>query len=102
MEDILPVKVHCFTGSVNFIQFYNGFIWSDDSKARVKPLLDNYNTYVNACCNKNTWLKILNTVYEDFVVNTAKYPPLIAEIKDKAAVDKIIFMDGERILAELT
>lgn len=94
------IKIHCFTGAVNFVEFCNGFDWGQFAPL-IKPLQENLKTYQSACCNKNTWFKILETLYADFIANNAQNTVLWNNIKEKTATEKLMMLNskGEILLS---
>lgn len=94
------VKIHCFTGSVNFMQFYSGQPdWPDATQELVRNLNNQYKTYLGACCNKKTWLKLLNEAYCNFISENKENQDLWATIKSKTKTEKLMFLsDNKEIL----
>lgn len=101
--ETIPIKCHAFTSAENFAQF-NANYWAQYPDS-VRELLVNYQnqykTYVNACCNKQTWLKMLVAAYSDFLKNNAHKPEFAAIIKDITKCDKIMFFQENNLIAEL-
>ena len=91
-----PLKIYCFTGAVNFMEFCSG-LENNEFNTFISPLQDQYKTYVNACCNKATWLKLLKTGYSDFL-NNNKNNPLWAIIKERVNSDKLMFLENDKEL----
>jgi hypothetical protein len=102
MEPTL-IKCHAFTSAENFAQF-NANYWLSYPKS-VQDLLTNYQnqykTYVNACCNKQTWLKMLISAYIDFLKNNSQNPEFSATIKGETKCDKIMFFQVEKLIVEI-
>lgn len=94
-----PVSIHCFPGAVNFVEFCNGFDWGEFSPL-MKPLQENLKTYKAVCCNHNTWLKILEALYADFIKNNAQNIILWNNIKEKTTTEKLLLLNikGETLL----
>lgn len=90
----VPVSIHCFSGAVNFVEFCNGFDWGDLSPL-IKPLQEGFKTYQSACCNKNTWHNILESLYADFLKNNAQNQLLVNNIKGKTKTEKLMFMNAK-------
>ena len=94
-----PIKIHCFTGAINFMQFYSGQTWPESTQTSISSLNNQYKTYLGACCNKNTWLKILNSAYCEFVTNNKENAGLWDIIKSKTGTEKLMFLnDSKEIL----
>ena len=98
-----PIKCYAFTSAENFAQF-NANYWSSYPKS-VQDLLTNYQnqykTYVNACCNKQTWLKMLIAAYLDFLKNNAQNPELAAIIKGETKCEKIMFFQDNNLIVDI-
>ncbi len=97
------INAHAFTSAENFAQF-NANYWAS-YPLRVQNLLtpyqNQYKSYVNNCCNKQTWLKILIAAYLDFLKNNAQNPEFAAIIKVETKCDKIMFFQDGNLICEV-
>lgn len=102
MEPI-PIKCHAFTSAENFAQF-NANYWASYPK-NIQELLtsyqNQYKTYVDFCCNKQTWLKMLIAAYLDFLKNNARNPEFTATMKGETKCDKVMFFQDGKLVCEI-
>lgn len=97
------IKVHAFTSAENFAQFNNNY-WAS-YPAPIQELLKNYQgqykTYVNACCNKQTWLKMLNAAYCDFIKTNSGNTEFWTTIKLITKCEKLMFFNESNLILDI-
>lgn len=102
MEPI-PIKVHAFVSAENFAQFNRNYweSYPEQVKKSLEGFQNQYKTYAAACCNKQTWLKLLISAYLEFLNKNATNKELSGIIKDITKCDKIMFFNDSKLILEI-